>query len=303
MAEDLTVAFTNPATKRSAWSLVLASQDQLDTLAEQMPLEVLIRLALRELGDEGLEPFILPFLISASGQVRFCDEMVRQGVVERLFEHMDSHAPLKLSLLCNLSRQASGQEKLLEGDGRCAARLASWMAREQCELVAQVLANLATLDAGRTFLASNGQKFLQFLSLFIDVVGVRGIQATKVLVTMIQSGEDFTAETCAAAIKRIKEVFQVRYDLPPANLSIEQILSDQLVLPFPVDEGDEGLQQVVDLLGSLCRCADTLEQVQTLEKELCALFQGLYLCGKASCLRELKALLEIVHCAIVVPVS
>lgn len=301
MDEDLSLAFTNPATKRSAWSLVLASENQLDTLAEQMPLEVLIRLALRELGDEGLEPFILPFLISASGQGRLCDEMVRQGVVERLFENMDSHVPLKLLLVCNLSRQGSGQEKLLEGDGRYTARLASWVSREKYELAAQVLANLATLDAGRTFLASNGQKFLQFLSLFIDVTGVRGIQATKVLVTMLESGQDFTPETCTAAIKRIKEVFQTRYMLSPPSFTVEQILSDQLVLPSVQDEPDEGLQQVVDLLGSLCRDADCLEQVQTLETELCALFQCLYLGGKASCLRSLKILLEVVHCAVVVP--
>ena len=282
---------------------MLASENQLDTLAEQMPLEVLIRLALRELGDEGLEPFILPFLISASGQVRLCDEMVRQGVVERLFENMDSHVPLKLLLVCNLSRQGSGQEKLLEGDGRYTARLASWVSREKHELAAQVLANLATLDAGRTFLASNGQKFLQFLSLFIDVTGVRGIQATKVLVTMLESGQDFSPETCTAALKRIKEVLETRYMLSPPSFTVEQILSDQLVLPTVQDEPDEGLQQVVDLLGSLCRDADCLEQVQTLETDLCALFQCLYLGGKASCLRSLKILLEVVHCAMVVPSS
>ena len=301
MEEDLSRAFTNPATKRSAWSLVLASEDQLDALAEQMPLEVLIRLALRELGDEGLEPFILPFLISASSQTQLCGEMVTQGVVERLFEHMDSHVPLKLSLLCNLSRQNSGQEKLLEGDGRYAARLASWIPREQCELTTQVLANLASLEAGRTFLASNAQKFLQFLSLFIDVTGIRGVQACKVLLTMLQSGQDFSTETCAAAIKRIKEVFHTRYPLSPSTLTPEQILSDKLVLPSDLGEPDEGLQQVIDLLTHLCHNADSLEQVQTLESDLCSLFQGLYLSGQAGCLGALRTLLEVVHCAIVVP--
>jgi hypothetical protein len=212
--------------KAYAWNLILGNLEELSALEQFISLRDLVKFALRDLGDDSLQLHILTLLLHLSADLELSRAMLEGAIVNRLQDIAPANVSYVTMLLANLTRTERGVEECLQVKSEAFRYLLVTKLTElfltadpELEFFANVLANLSTSEAGRTFISSSGLPPRLLSELQLE--GVKGQGLMKCMRNLVMSGE---AAWQTDLVDRLCSLMGTAHRPQPITKSSEELL-------------------------------------------------------------------------------